>query len=77
MSMKNKDTKFLSVKVPTSLYEALRRWADNNDTDVSKTCRIALRNFCHKNGIEIDEGNDTDPLAQRLKEAGISIEDLE
>ena len=51
--MAKEDTRFLGVYVPIKQYEAIREWAHNNDSDVSKACRAALRDFCHKEGIVV------------------------
>lgn len=76
--------KVLSVQVPAAQHEAIRKWAKQRDSDLSKTVRKALREFCLKEGITIDEhkpinsliNNSIDPLAERLANAGIGLDDL-
>ena len=71
--MKNEEMKLLSVQIPVSLYRALRNWAYDQDSDVSKTVRKALREFCEVRGIPINREID---LAEKLAKAGIGLEEL-
>ena len=69
--------KVISFQVDKEIYTALRCWADLNDTDVSKVCRAAIRDFMEKEDIVAEEAQGGDWLAKKLANAGISLEDLE
>ncbi len=76
--MAKPDMKLLSVQIPVAQYEAIRKWAKQRDSDVSKTVRQALREFCEVWEIPIKPAisNGIDPLAERLAKAGIGLEEL-
>ena len=74
--------KSTSVQVPISLYRAVKRYANEIDSNYSKECRQALKEYCKEREIDVEKYNfekidqGDDPLAEALKNAGIGLDDL-
>ncbi len=82
--MVNKEKKYIGFYAPISLYIALKKWAREIDSDISKICRQALEEYCNERGIDIEKEykkyleitQGDDPLARALIDAGIGLDDL-